>query len=71
MTAAMIGVTGARTAAMIGAIAAMTGATAATTVGTAVPDPGCSDSSMRVRTSKPTAPSPLSRTVQLHGSVTW
>ena len=64
MTAAMIAVTGARTA-------TMTGVTVGMTAATAVADPGCcGDSSMRARTSKPTAVLPLSRAMRVHGSVT-
>ena len=58
MTGAMIAVTGAMTATMT----AVTGTMTATT---AVADPGCcGDSSMRARTSKPVAPSRLSRAMR-------
>ena len=49
----------------------MTGVTGAMTAATGVADPGCcGDSSVRARTSKPAAPSPLSRAMRVHGSVT-
>ena len=60
----MIAVTAGRTG-------AMTGATGGMTAAIGVADPGCcGDSPMRARASKPTAMSPLSRAMRLHGSVT-
>ena len=59
----MTGATGAMTAKMTVVTGGMTAATAV---------PGldcCGDSSMRARTSKPTTPTPLSRTMRVHGSV--
>jgi hypothetical protein len=46
------------------------GVTGATTVATGVPAPGCcGDSFMPARTSDPTAVSPLSRAMRVHGRV--
>jgi hypothetical protein len=61
----MIGVTGARTAAMTGVTGAMTAAVGVADLGC------CGDSSMRARISKPTAPSPWSRAMRVDGSVMW
>jgi len=62
--------TGAKIAAMNTATGVMTGVTGATTVATGVPAPGCcGDSFMPARTSDPTAVSPLSRAMRVHGRV--
>jgi hypothetical protein len=67
---------GARIAAMIaatgGRIGVMTGVIVGMTAAIGVLAPGCwGDSSMRARTSQPTTPTPLSRAMRVHGSVTW
>ena len=63
--AAMTAVTGGRTG-------AMTGVTGGRTAAIAVADLGCCAAScVRARTSKPAAPSPLSRAMRVDGSVTW
>jgi Flavodoxin domain len=64
-TGAVTAATGARTTATTG------GTTGGTTAATAAADPDCcGDSSMRARGSRPTAPSPLSRAMRVHGPVT-
>jgi hypothetical protein len=65
VTGAMTEVTGAVTAAMTGVTGGMTAATVVADLGC------CGDSSMRACTSKPTTPTPLSRAMRVHGSVTW
>ena len=62
--AAMIAVTGGRTA-------VMTGVTVGMTAATGVPARGCcGDSPMRARTSQPTVELPLSRAMRVQGPVT-
>ena len=64
-------VIGAMIAATAGRTGVMTGVTGGMTAATGVADPGCcGDSYMRVRTSKPTAVSPLSRAMRVQGPVT-
>ena len=64
-------VTGEMIAATAGRTAMTTAVTAGMTAAIGVPAPGyCGDSSMQARTPESTTPTPLSRAMRVHGSVT-